>query len=76
MYDPSQYAVINFRVLRALGVVRPRLVDPQNYSEYAEFLDHFRGYGTRSETYTFYMDEVHQIANDEGLTPREVDMAL
>lgn len=76
MFDPTQYAVSDFRVLRALGHARPRIVNPQNYTKYAEFIDHFQSYNTQSETYGFYLDDVRQIASDENLTPREVNMAL
>lgn len=76
MYDPTEYAVIDYRVLRALPVIDPQLADPRTYRDYRDFLEHFRSYGDRPDTYQFYMDRVDQIAADEGLTPREVDMAL
>lgn len=76
MAYPSSYAVIDFRALRALPITNPGLVDPQNYTEYADYMDHFRGYGTRPGTYDFYMDNIRNIASTENLTPREVEIAL
>jgi hypothetical protein len=73
---PSEYAIIDFRALRALGAVKPQLVDGNNYSEFATFLDHFRGYHNNTAAYSFYLQQVRDIANTEELTAREVDMAL
>jgi hypothetical protein len=76
MFDPERYAVIDFRVLRALGFLRPGLINASEYDAYSEFLDHFRAYNTSPETYDFYMKEVRQIEAAEDLSSREVDMAL
>jgi hypothetical protein len=76
MYDPHEYAVIDFRVLRAIPAVEPQFVNLRRYSEYKEFMEHFRSYDDQPATYRFYMDWVDRLAAAEGLTPREVDMAL
>lgn len=76
MYDPASYAVVDYRAFRALGAAELRLVDPQNYPDYAEFMEHFQDYNSSPKAYSFYMDVVRQIAQREGILPREVDMAL
>jgi 3-methyladenine DNA glycosylase/8-oxoguanine DNA glycosylase len=76
MFDPEAYAVIDFRVIRALGKVKPDLLGSGSYEAYAEFMEHFRSYGTRPQTYEFYMEHVDELCSDTSLTPREVDMAL
>ncbi|WP_139835070.1 hypothetical protein [Halorubrum ezzemoulense] len=76
MYDPAKYAVIDYRAFRALGAAKPRLLDPQYYRDYAEFIEHFQDYNSSPEAYRFYMEEVRQIAQQKGILPREVDMAL
>lgn len=73
---PSEYAVIDYRALRALGVARPQLTDPENYSIYSTFLSHVQDYNQDERSYSFYMEHVREIADNQGLTPREVDMAL
>jgi len=74
--NPSEYAIIDFRALRALGAVKPQLVQGQNYAKFATFLDHFRSYHNNADAYSFYMEQVRDIEESEGLTSREVDMAL
>lgn len=76
MFDPSSFAVVDYRAFRALGAANPNLLDSMDYSRYVEFMNHFLNYGTNSAAYSFYMDEVRNIAQKEGLLPREVDMAL
>lgn len=76
MYDPANYAVVDYRTFRALGAAEPWLLDPQNYSDYAELMEHFQDYNSAPEAYSFYMDVVRRIAQREGILPREVDMAL
>jgi hypothetical protein len=76
MHDPANYAVVDYRAFRALGVAEPRLLDPQNYPDYAEFMGSFQNYNSDPEAYSFYMDVVRNIAQREGILPREVDMAL
>lgn len=76
MADPTQYAVLDYRAFRALGVALPQLLNPQNYHQYIEFMDSFQDYGTDPSAYSFYMNQVRNIAQQEGITPREVDMAL
>lgn len=75
MHDPANYAVIDYRAFRSLGTAEPYLLDPQNYPNYAEFMEHFQDYNS-SEAYSFYMGVVRNIAQREGILPREVDMAL
>jgi hypothetical protein len=76
MFDPSSFAVVDFRAFRALGVANPALLDSVNYSRYVDFMNHFLNYGTNSAAYSFYMDEVRNLARQEGLLPRQIDMAL
>lgn len=73
---PSEYAVIDYRALRALGVVRPQLTAPQKYSVYATFLGHLKDYNQDEQSYGFYTEHVREIADNQVLSPREVDMAL
>jgi hypothetical protein len=74
MADPTTFAVIDYRALRALGVVQPSLLDTQTYSDYADFMRYFRE--PDIEGYCFYMEIIRDIAQREGILPREVDMAL
>jgi hypothetical protein len=74
MADPTTFAVIDYRALRALGVVQPGLLDTQTYSDYADFMGYFRE--PDIEGYCFYMEIIRDIAQREGILPREVDMAL
>lgn len=60
MYDPTEYVVIDFRVLRALGAVDPQIADPKYWSEFRQFTEHFRSYGDSPDTYRFYMDKVEK----------------
>lgn len=76
MAEPTRYAVLDYRAFRALGAAVPRLLNPQNYDQYIEFMNSFQDYGTEPSAYSFYMDHVRNIAEKEGITPREVDMAL
>jgi hypothetical protein len=74
MAKPADFAIIDYRALRALGVVKPGLLDVEKYSDYADFMDYFRKPDV--EGYIFYMDIVRDIAQREGILPREVEMAL
>jgi len=74
MAKPTDFAIIDYRALRALGVVKPELLDAQSYTDYSTFMECFRN--PTSEGYVFYMDAVREIAQQEGLSTREVDMAL
>ena len=76
MYDPANYAVVDYRAFRALGAAESRLLDHQNYQDYAKFMEHFQDYDSSPEAYSFYIDVVRDIAQREGILPREVDMAL
>ena len=76
MADPTRYAVLDYRAFRALGAAIPQLLNPQNYDQYIEFMDSFQDYGTEPSAYSFYLNHVRSIAQKEGITPREVDMAL
>ena len=76
MYDPTTYAVVDYRAFRALGVAVPRFLDPQMYHDYAKFMEHFQNYNSAPQAYHFYMEIIRDIAQREGLLPREVDMAL
>jgi hypothetical protein len=74
MAKPSEFAIIDYRALRALGVVKPELLDAQSYTDYSTFMECFRN--PSSEGYIFYIDIVREIAQQEDLSTREVDMAL
>jgi len=74
MAKPTEFAIIDYRALRALGAVKPELLDAQSYTDYSTFMECFRN--PTSEGYIFYMDIVREIAQQEGLSTREVDMAL
>lgn len=74
MAKPTEFAIIDYRALRALGVLKPELLDAQSYTDYSTFMECFRN--PTSEGYVFYMDIVREIAQHEGLSTREVDMAL
>jgi len=74
MANPTNFAVIDYRAVRALGVVKPALLDSHNYSQYAEFMECFRE--PTVDGYRFYMEIIRDIAQREGLSTREVDMAL
>ena len=76
MWKPKTHAVIDFRALRALPAAKPELLDRETYTEFAEFLELFRTYGTDPGAYEFYVDHVRDIAAESGLITREVDMAL
>ena len=73
---PSHYAIIDYRAFRGLAGAKPDIVDSQQYADYAEFLEHFRTYLKNPEAYEFYMNHVREIADAEGLSARQVDMAL
>jgi len=73
---PSHYAIIDYRAFRALPGANPEMAGPRQYGDYAEFLEHFRTYLKNPEAYEFYMNHVRQIADAEGLSARQVDMAL
>lgn len=53
MADPTQYAVLDYRAFRALGVAIPQLLNRQNYHQYIEFMDSFQDYGTDPSAYSF-----------------------
>lgn len=74
MAKPTEFAIIDYRALRALGAVKTKLLDAQSYTDYSTFMECFRN--PTSEGYVFYMDIVRGIAQHEGLSTREVDMAL
>lgn len=74
MANPTDFAIIDYRALRALGVVKPELLDARSYTDYSTFMECFRN--PTADGYEFYMDRVREIAQREGLSPREVDMAL
>ena len=42
MAKPSEFAIIDYRALRALGVVKPELLDAQSYTDYSTFMECFR----------------------------------
>lgn len=73
---PAEYAIIDYRAFRGLVGVRPDIFDPSEYGEYASFLEHFRNYTESPAAYEFYMGHVRDIAASEGVSAREVDMAL
>jgi len=73
---PSHYAIIDYRAFRGLVGAKPEIINPQQYADYAEFLEHFRTYLKNPEAYDFYMTYVREIADTEGLLARQVDMAL
>jgi len=74
MAEPTNFAIIDYRALRALGVVKPGLLDAQSYTDYSTFMECFRN--PTSEGYVFYIDIVREIARQEDLSTRGVDMAL
>jgi hypothetical protein len=76
MFDPSSFAVVDYRAFRALRVTKPNLLDSTDYSRYVEYMNHFLNYRTNTSAYSFYINEVRNLAQKEGLLPREVDMAL
>jgi hypothetical protein len=73
---PSHYAIIDYRAFRGLAGAKPEILDSRQYADYAEFLEHFRTYLKNPEAYEFYMNHVREIADAEGLSARQVDMAL
>ncbi|MDG5761905.1 hypothetical protein QA600_21525 [Natronococcus sp. A-GB1] len=74
--EPSKYAIIDYRAFRGLAGLKPDIVEFPKYTEYAEFLEHFRTYLKSPEAYEYYMNHVREIADAEGVSAREVDMAL
>lgn len=74
--EPSRYAIIDYRAFRGLVGAKPGIMDSPQYSEYAEFLEHFRNYLKRPESYEYYMSHVRETADAEDLSARQVDMAL
>lgn len=76
MWKPTKHAVIDYRALRALPAAKPQLLDYTEYDEFAEFLELFRTYGTDSGAYKFYIQHVRELAEQNDLLTREVDMAL
>lgn len=73
---PSEYAIIDYRAFRGLAGLNSDIVNVEEYAEYAEFLEHFRTYLKSPRSYEYYMRHVREIAQAEGVTAREVDMAL
>lgn len=73
---PEEYAIIDYRAFRGLAGALPEIVDSRDYSEYAEFLENFRNYLTSAEAYEYYIKHVREIAEQEDLSARQVDMAL
>lgn len=73
---PSEYAIIDYRAFRGLAGALPEIVDSREYSEYAEFLEHFRTYDKSPAAYEYYIKHVRNIAEQEDLSARQVDMAL
>ena len=76
MWKPKQHAIIDFRALRALPAAKPHLVELDDYTQFAEFLELFRTYGSAPSAYAFYVEHVRSLAKESDLLPREVDMAL
>jgi len=76
MWKPKAHAVIDFRALRALPAAKPELLEQESYADFAEFLELFRTYASKSDAYEFYVDHVRDIAEQNELITREVDMAL
>ena len=74
--QPSTYAIIDYRAFRGLGGIKPKLREFSNYEDYAEFLNHFRTYLKNPVAYQYYMNHVRNIAKEEDLSARQVDMAL
>lgn len=76
MWNPSEHAVIDHRALRALPAAKPELLDHTDYAQFAEFLERYRTYGSDASTYKFYIEHVRELAAQNDLLPREIDMAL
>lgn len=76
MWKPAEHAVIDYRALRALPAAKPHILDHTDYDEFADFLELFRTYGSDPSAYTFYIDHIRELAAQNDLIPREVDMAL
>ena len=73
---PTEYAIIDYRAFRGLAAAKPEIATPEEYTTYAEFLEYFRTYLTKAESYEYYMGHVRELAVKKGLSPREIDMAL
>ncbi|MFC4550797.1 MULTISPECIES: hypothetical protein [Halorussus] len=73
---PTEYAIIDYRAFRGLAAAKPEIATPEEYTTYAEFLEHFRTYLTKAETYEYYINHIRELAAERGLSPREIDMAL
>lgn len=73
---PTEYAIIDYRAFRGLAAAKPEIATPEEYTTYAEFLEHFRTYLRKAETYGYYMNHVREIAEERDLSAREIDMAL
>lgn len=76
MWKPERHAVIDFRALRALPAAKPHLLDQSTYADFAAFLELFRTYGSDPGAYEFYVEHVRDLAEQNDLLAREVDMAL
>lgn len=76
MGRPTEYAIIDYRAFRGLATAKPEITTPEEYTTYAEFLEHFRTYLTKAETYEYYINHIQELVAESGLSPREIDMAL
>lgn len=76
MARPSEFAIIDYRAFRALAAAKSNLFELALYPVSAEFLEHFRTYLSKPDSYVFYMRHIRELADAEGLSPREVDIAL
>ena len=73
---PAEYAIIDYRAFRGLAAAKPEIATPEEYTIYAEYLEHFRTYLTKAEAYEYYMNHIREIADKSALSAREIDMAL
>lgn len=73
---PTEFAIIDYRAFRGLAAAKPEIVSPEEYATYAEFLEHFRTYLRKAKTYEYYMTHLREIAEEQALSVREIDMAL
>jgi hypothetical protein len=72
---PQDYGVLDYRAWRAAEWFDQGTVSFSSYGGYADFLDDLRNYAT-TEAYKSYLDNIRTIANSQGVSAREVDMAL
>jgi len=76
VYDPSRFAVIDFRSLRAIARVEPTLTDTSNYRHFAEYAHWLLKHNDDADVYDSYMDVVRDISRNVNRSSREVGMAL